>query len=129
MHEVCKLTRLIQARNSVLMGTQVTHAQVLKCLASEQTFSRAPRKYKIRSDMCRCSSQRTPVATHGHTPISNKKDQKSCEGFWATPHLIACSVETANVQSSPSTQPFRRSAPTSCAQAQASASWCARIGR
>jgi hypothetical protein len=34
-------------------------------------FSRPPMNYKIRSDMCRCSSQRTPVATHGHTPSIN----------------------------------------------------------
>jgi hypothetical protein len=40
----------------------------IACLASEQTFFKLPRKYKIRSDMCRCSSQRTPVATHGYTP-------------------------------------------------------------
>jgi hypothetical protein len=57
------------------MGTQVTHAQDLTCLASEQTFSRALRKYKIQSDMCRCSSQRTPVATHGHTPSRKRNSE------------------------------------------------------
>jgi hypothetical protein len=39
----------------------------LNMLVSEQTFSRPPRKYKIRSDMCRCllgSCFGTPKVSH-----------------------------------------------------------------
>jgi hypothetical protein len=47
MHDACKLTRLIQASNSVLMmirDTRATHDQVLTCLASEQTFLQIPKE-------------------------------------------------------------------------------------
>jgi hypothetical protein len=47
MHEVCKLTRIIQASNSVLMmirDTRAPHDQVLTCLASEQAFLQIPKQ-------------------------------------------------------------------------------------
>jgi hypothetical protein len=47
MHEACKLTRLIQASNNVLMmirDTMAAHDQVLTCLASEQAFLQIPKK-------------------------------------------------------------------------------------
>jgi hypothetical protein len=47
MHEACKLTRLIQASNSVLMmirDTRAAHDQVLTYLASEQSFLRIPKE-------------------------------------------------------------------------------------
>jgi hypothetical protein len=47
MHEACKLTRLIQASNSVLMmirDTRAAHDQVLTCLASEQAFLQIPKE-------------------------------------------------------------------------------------
>jgi hypothetical protein len=47
MHEIFKLTRLIQARNSVLMRHKGnTHPRVLTCLASEQIFSRPQENIK-----------------------------------------------------------------------------------
>jgi hypothetical protein len=47
MHEACKLTRLIQASNSVLMmirDTRTAHDQILICLASEQAFLLIPKE-------------------------------------------------------------------------------------
>jgi hypothetical protein len=47
MHEACKLTRLIQASNSVLMmirDTRAAHDQVLTCLASKQAFLQIPKE-------------------------------------------------------------------------------------
>jgi hypothetical protein len=46
MHEACKLTRLIQASNSVLMMIRDTRAahEVLTCLASEQAFLQIPKE-------------------------------------------------------------------------------------
>jgi hypothetical protein len=47
MHEACKLTRLIQASNSVLMmirDTRASYDQVLTCLTSEQAFLQIPKE-------------------------------------------------------------------------------------
>jgi hypothetical protein len=80
MHEECKLTRLIQASNSVLMmirDTRAAHNQVLTCLAFEQAFLQIP---KEEEDPVRYVLMLIPnvyklsivlyisVATHGHTP-------------------------------------------------------------
>jgi hypothetical protein len=82
MHEACKLTRLIQASNSVLMmirDTREAHDQVLTCLASEQVFLQI---HKEEEDPVRYVLMLIPnvhklsmvlyvsVATHEHTPSS-----------------------------------------------------------
>ena len=77
MHEACKLTRLIQASNSVLImirDTRTAYDQVLTCLASEQAFLQIPKDahpnvHKISMVLY------VPVATHGHTTsnIYNKQ--------------------------------------------------------
>jgi hypothetical protein len=49
MHAACKLTRLIQASNSVLMmirDTREAHDHVLTCLAFEQAFLQIHREEK-----------------------------------------------------------------------------------
>jgi hypothetical protein len=61
MHEACKLTRLIQASNSVLMmikDTRAAHDQVLTCLASEQAFLQIP---KVEEDPVRYMSMLIPT--------------------------------------------------------------------
>jgi hypothetical protein len=80
MHKACKLTRLIQASNSVLMmirDTRAAHDQVLTCLAFEQAFLQIS---KEEEDPVRYVSMfilnvhklsmvlYVLVATHGHTP-------------------------------------------------------------
>jgi hypothetical protein len=79
MHEACKLIRLIQASNNVLMmirDTRAAHDQVLTCLAFEQAFLQILKE----EDPVRYVSMLipnvpklsmilyVPVATHGHTP-------------------------------------------------------------
>ena len=80
MHEACKLTRLIQASNSVLMmirDTRAAHDQVLTCLASEQAFLQIPKEEEnpVRYVLMLIPNVHKlsmvlyiPVATHGHTP-------------------------------------------------------------
>ena len=83
MHEACKLTRLIQASNSVLMmirDTRAAHDQVLTCLASEQAFLQIPKEEEdpvryvsmlIPNVLMLSMVLYVPVATHGHTPSVN----------------------------------------------------------
>jgi hypothetical protein len=80
MHEACKLTRLIQASNSVLImfrDTRTTHNQVLTCLAFEQPFLQIPKEEEdpVRYVLMLIPNVHklsmvlyVPVATHGHTP-------------------------------------------------------------
>jgi hypothetical protein len=60
-----------------LMGLSITLDEWMRLdsgvVDEEEQYSDRTSKYKIRSDMCRCSSERTPVATHGHTPSKRIK--------------------------------------------------------
>jgi hypothetical protein len=82
MHDACKLKRLIQASNNVLMmirDTRAAHDLVLTCLASEHAFLQFPKEEEdpvtqlvlyvdVHPNVHKLSMVLyVPVATHGHT--------------------------------------------------------------